>query len=146
MFVEFIACKTEQTHDLRHRLLRPNQDIKEMEYSGDRDQYTYHCAAIVDGKYVGVASIYKEDLAGQASGTGWRIRGMCVEVEFRGRNYGLHLLGNCVSHARSAGGTYVWCNARKAAVGFYIVEDFEAIGEEFEIEGIGTHQVLIKAL
>lgn len=146
MFVEFKACSADQTHDLRHRLLRPNQDLKEIEYPGDLDPKSYHCAAIVDGKYVGVASIYKEDLAGQTSGSGWRVRGMCVEAEFRGRNYGLHLLGHCITHARLAGGTYVWCNARKSALGFYLIEDFKASGEEFEIEGIGTHQVLVKTL
>jgi predicted GNAT family N-acyltransferase len=147
MFVEFIACKASETYELRQKILRPHQTLNEVEFSGDMDSDTYHCAAIVDGKIVGVASIYKEDLDEKhTAGKGWRIRGMCVEEDFRMRNYGLHLLGNLISHARSKGGEYIWCNARTGALGFYVTEEFEPISEEFQIEGIGAHVVVRKFL
>lgn len=146
MFVEFINCSAAQTHDIRQRILRPNQPIEEMNYEGDHDPLTYHCAAIVDGEIVGVASVYNQDLPGRTPRKGWRVRGMAVDEKYRGKRYGLHILGNCISHVKSQEGEYIWCNARKEAVGFYLQEDFEVIGDEFNIDRIGPHYLMIRDL
>jgi hypothetical protein len=37
---------------------------------------------------------------------------------------------------------YLWCNARKRALPFYINMGFEVISDEFEVAGIGPHYVL----
>lgn len=77
---------------------------------------------------------------------GWRLRGMATGPGARGQGFGSALLTACLDHAAAAGGAEVWCNARRAAMGFYRRAGFEVIGDEFEVEDIGPHVVMARAV
>lgn len=127
---------------LRHRILRPGQDPEATVYPGDADPDTVHLGAFEGDRLVGIASLYHEPRLGRSGG--WRLRGMAVEREARGRGFGVALLAASVDHVAAAGGDEVWCNAREAAVGFYRRCGFEVVGEEFDIPGIGRHVVMAR--
>lgn len=40
----------------------------------------------------------------------------------------------------------MWCNGRTVARGFYERHGYEAVGDEFVIEGVGPHHVFLRKL
>jgi ribosomal protein S18 acetylase RimI-like enzyme len=145
-----------QTLDLRHAVLRPDGARHEAIFDGDSDASTVHLGAIIDNELVGVASVYREDapqiiarphdkplpFTQQYSGDAWRLRGMAVDEQARGRGCGRTLLVACIAHIVPLDGRLLWCNARSAAVGFYRAAGFETYGAEFLIPGAGPHYVM----
>ncbi|XAL99740.1 GNAT family N-acetyltransferase [Phycisphaeraceae bacterium D3-23] len=137
----------QQTHALRHRVLRPHQSRTDMAYPGDDDPATIHLGAI-DEEYsvVGIVSLYTAPLpanAGLPAGPGdWRLRGMAVDPASRGKGYGKLLVANGLAAAKAAGATRVWCNARTSAAGFYQRQGFTTAGQPFDLPGIGEHYVM----
>lgn len=133
------------TAALRAEVLRPGRPSHESVYAGDDDPATVHFGAFVADSVVGIASLYEEDRGGGPLG-GWRLRGMATAPSVRGRGVGAALLVAAVEHALAHGGSEVWCNARRVAVGFYQRAGFTVVSEEFEIPGIGAHVVMRRAL
>jgi GNAT superfamily N-acetyltransferase len=138
---------------LRRRVLRPHQAIAEQVLAGDDAPGAAHFAAYLeeeDGARaapVGIASITPEPFPG-ADGPGppgadFRVRGMATDPDRgRGVGAGAALLAAAIGHARAAGATRVWCNARTPARGFYEHAGFVAEGEEFELPAIGPHYLM----
>lgn len=129
------------THHLRHKILRPHQELNAMAYSQDGLEKSYHIGAFVEDRLVGIVSLYPEDQAGNISATEWRIRGMAVDFDFQKMGLGRQILEAAIHHARSQGARSVWCNARTSAIGFYLSYGFEKVGDEFIIDDIGPHYV-----
>jgi len=135
-----------ETRYLRHVVLRPHQRPEELVYPGDDAPDTVHLELCVEGRQLGVASLYREPLPGSKSPTEWRLRGMAVLAEEQGKGYGIALLQACIVHAARHGGTRLWCNARTTASGFYRALGFAVEGGEFELPGIGPHYLMWRAL
>jgi len=133
------------TAGLRGEVLRPGQTAEDLVYPGDADPATVHLGAYVDGRLVGIASLYREDRPGGPAG-GWRLRGMATTPPARGRGVGAALLAAAVDHAARHHGAEVWCNARTVAIGFYHRAAFRVASEPFHIAGIGAHVVMVRAL
>jgi len=105
---------------------------------------TVHLGALDDaGRVVGIASLYREDRVGGPMG-GWRLRGMATDPAVRGAGHGADVLTASIDHVAGQGGSELWCNARIAAVGFYRRADFEVVSDEFEVEGMGPHVVMVR--
>ena len=138
------AVSAEEIRPLRHRVLRPAQALEETVYPGDDLVDTVHLGAFDGDRLVGIASLYREDRAGGPPG-GWRLRGMATEPDVRGSGFGAALVAASVEHVAAAGGSELWCNARKVAVGFYERAGFDVVSEEFEIPGIGAHVVMARS-
>lgn len=133
------------TATLRGEVLRPGQPPDRRVYAGDDDPRTLHLGAFDAGEVVGIASLYREDRADGPAG-GWRLRGMATSPAHRGRGAGRALLDACVDHAAAQEGSELWCNARMVAVEFYRRAGFAAVGEQFDIPGIGGHVVMRRTL
>ncbi len=113
-------------------------------YPGDDLPDTVHLGALDDaGRLVAIASLYREDRAAGPAG-GWRLRGMATDPEVRGVGHGAAVLDASIAHVAGGGGSELWCNARLPALGFYRRSGFEVVGEEFEVEGIGPHVVMVR--
>ena len=134
-----IHVEAERTWHVRHRNLRQGQPFETVDYgSVDRLPTTVHMVLVLDGQEIGCATILKEARAG---GFGYRIRGMEVDEEQRGKGYGGLLMRATQKLAREAG-TGLWCNARVGAIPAYLSCGFQKVGEEFDMPGIGAHYVL----
>lgn len=149
---EVRPVSADDTRLLRHRVLRPHQAPEELVYPGDGDPDSLHVGAFAEGAMVGVASVVRRPmpggLAGEAgAGPGaWQLRGMATLPDFRGRGMGAELLRACIGHVARSGGSLIWCNARRPAVGFYRKLGFETRGTEFEIPVSGPHFVMLRAV
>ena len=108
---------------------------------------TAHYAALgPDGAVLAVGSVMPEGHPHEPREGDWRVRGMASEPELRGRGLGKLVLAALEAHARTRGGRRLWCNARTGARAFYEREGWSAEGEQYEIEGIGPHFLMAKAL
>jgi GNAT superfamily N-acetyltransferase len=131
---------------IRHLVLRPHQPPEELAYDGDAAPDSLHLGAFEDGRLVGIASVARLPPPGSRDPSAWRVRGMATLPEARGRGIGGELLEACVDHARSRGGSLVWCNGRVRATAFYERHGFAIVRGPFEIAGIGPHHELRRAL
>jgi GNAT superfamily N-acetyltransferase len=144
--VELRPADLHAVRQLRHRLLRPHQAPEELVYAGDDASDALHLGAFESGRLCGIATITRQPPPGSDDASAWRVRGMATEPELRGRGIGGELLEACVEHARSHGGSVVWCDGRVAARVFYERHGFEVVRGPFDVPGIGPHYELHRAL
>lgn len=128
----------EQTRPLRKIILRPNKKEEELVYFGDDFENTLHVGAFDNDKIIGIASVCNEPKPNETDKNAWRLRGMGVLENYRGKNIGNKILSECIKHVKENNG-YIWCNARLVAVEFYKSNGFYITSDLFEIEDIGPH-------
>ena len=127
---------------LRRAVLRPHQRAEELVYPGDDAPGTLHAIVRDGGRVLGVATVSREPHPREPAPGDWRVRGMATDPAARGTGVGAALLDACLRHVREHGGRRVWCNARTPARGFYARAGFQVEGDEFELPGIGPHELM----
>ncbi|MEM9346724.1 MAG: GNAT family N-acetyltransferase [Planctomycetota bacterium] len=143
MLIDIRPIKPEQTHAMRHAVLRPHQPIEAMVYPGDNELDTFHLAAVDgQGRVVGIVSFYEQPSPLGSRQGDWQLRGMAVEPALQGKGLGARLVQAGIDKVREQGGQRLWCNARVTAQRFYEKLGFISEGEEFHIEHIGPHYVM----
>lgn len=142
---------------LRTAVLRPGQTTPAA-FAEDDDaiHVAVRKADAFGQSVVGVATAYPEAppaaLRGAipqtafAPGAAFRFRGMASAESVRGQGVGAAVLRGVFREARGAGGSVVWCNARTGAAGFYERMGMAAVGDPFDIPGIGPHVVMWRAV
>jgi len=141
--IDYVA--TEETLDLRNRVLRNNAGLEKCVFPTDEKEGNFHLGRFVDDKIVSIATFFPEDYDERGSG-GFRLRGMATDPEFSGMGMGADLIKFAINELRSANASYIWCHARSSAVGFYKKLGFEVISGEFEVPEIGPHFKMIKTI
>lgn len=150
------------TRPLRHAILRPNQPIDACVYPGDDAPDSFHLGIRGESGHgasdlIAVASFYREPLPAHPTdqptnqpddNPQLRIRGMAVLPAHRGKGLGRSLVdaGLDIAGQHSPPPSLVWCNARTTAAGYYAKLGFAPRGDEFEIEGIGPHFVMVRPI
>ena len=136
---ELLVVSSKECHPLRERILRPGQPAAAWTYELDEAPRAMHFAIKEDGELLGVASLLPE--ARNDGRECWRLRGMAVVPDARGRGLGRTLLGAVQAVTKQRGGG-LWCTARTTVEGFYLRYEFQREGEVFEIEGAGPHVLM----
>jgi predicted GNAT family N-acyltransferase len=142
--MEVKQIDAKDTHELRHKILRYDLPKDSCNYPGDDDDGTFHLGAYVDDKLVSVASFYIDNHPDIKDEFQYRLRGMATLEEHRKNGYSLALLQTALPLIEKNNIQTLWCNARSSAAGFYEKVGFEKISDEFEIEGIGPHFLMVK--
>ncbi|MBM4383755.1 MAG: GNAT family N-acetyltransferase [Deltaproteobacteria bacterium] len=135
---EVRRVSAEDVRPLRHLVLRPGRPFEETAFPGDDAPSAVHFGAFRNHELLAVATLLDSPHPERA-GRACQVRGMASHPNVRGAGYGAAALAACVAEARARGAALVWCNAREAALGFYLRAGFVATGERFEIAGIGPH-------
>lgn len=147
MNIELKLISANETYDLRHKILRPNQDREACHYDCDKIDSTFHVGANFNDEIVGIATFFKEvheDFTHLQNH--YRLRGMATDIEFRGTGLGKKILSYGIEELICRNSQMIWCNARTSAIGFYQSQGFEIHGQEFEIVPIGPHFIAYKEL
>ncbi|UGY91214.1 GNAT family N-acetyltransferase [Streptomyces gobiensis] len=129
---------------LRWTMLRPDRPPESAKFPEDTAPAAFHIAAYDDtnadtNTVLSCGSFYLE-------GTTCRIRGMATAAGARGQGYGAAVLDAGTAEAIARGAKVMWCNGRTEARGFYERHGYTAHGEEFMIEDVGPHYVLVREL
>jgi GNAT superfamily N-acetyltransferase len=128
--------KPAETLPLRSAVLRNNLPVDQCTFPTD-DQ-GFHLGYFLDEKLIVIATFFEEDYAELGAG-GFRLRGMATDKSYAGKGYGSALIKFAIDELKNKGAAYIWCNARRTAVGFYTKLNFVTISEEFDVPGIGPH-------
>ena len=140
------AIPVEETYDLRHAILHPEQPRSFSSYAGDRHATTWHAGAFLDGEQIGIASIYREAPPDRQNDCAWRLRDMGVLTHVRRHGCGTALLEACLAHIASHRGTMFWCYARANAVPFYLAHRFQIDGDVIDLPGFGPRVIMSRPL
>lgn len=111
---------------LRESILRPGQPKENWTFAADHDPRTTHLAIKQNEEIIGIVSLLPEKNEA-VSQHPWRLRGMAVKYELRGRGVGKLLLVALLAKVNEG----VWCTARKNVQDFYLKNGFEIFGDEF---------------
>lgn len=144
MRIAFIKAK--DCWPLRHQVLRPHQTIEDCDYPNDQNPDSFHLGAFEDKALVAVGSFYKERQPTVLGHFQWRLRGMAVLPDFRGKGVGQRLLRFALDELKAKHADVLWCQARENAAGFYTKLGFITKGEPFMLEGIGAHVIMYKPM
>ena len=144
--MEVKQIEAKDTYYIRQEVLRPGLPIETTHFDGDNDENTFHLGAYLDGKLSSVASFYLKNHPDIKEEWQFQLRGMATMADSQGKGLSSALLRTAFPMVKRNHVDTVWCNARKNAVGFYEKVGFEIISEEFEIEGVGPHFLMIKKL
>ncbi|HEY0177623.1 MAG TPA: GNAT family N-acetyltransferase [Pedobacter sp.] len=128
----------EETFPLRSAVLRNHKPFRECILPTDGAAGIFHLGCFLEERLICIGTFLPEDYPENGTG-GFRLRGMAADPEFAGKGFGAALINFAIDELTSAQASYIWCNARSTAVGFYKRLGFEIISEEFEVPGIGPH-------
>lgn len=147
IIVIILDIKPEDTLALRNEILRPGKHLSACVFEGDDDSYTKHFGAIdSNDTIVGIVSVYRNINPQFANVDSYQLRGMATKSSCRGLGIGNLLLASAESCAKTSGAKVIWANARSSAIGFYIKHGYNVVSDEFFIDGIGPHFVVMKSL
>lgn len=145
MNVSEISAK--DTWALRNEILRAGQDISTCVFAGDEAPDTRHFGAIDDeANIVGIVSVYSKGCPAIQLDPAYQLRAMATSPRYRGRGVGRLLLAAAENYVKEKGALAIWANARTSALGFYINAGYQSVSEEFMIEGIGPHYLVVKSV
>ncbi len=142
--MEIREITSQDTLELRLRVLRPNGSLEDCKFPGDDDSLTKHYGAFGSNDLIGIVSIYRREHA-DFSGVGFQIRAMATHPKARGKGAGAKLLKNAEVYAFKNQANYVWANARLSAKEFYRKSEYNIDDKEFDIEGVGPHVIVSKS-
>jgi len=142
-----IRISSSDTLNLRNEILRPGKPLSDCRIEGDDAPDTRHFGALdSDNTIVGIVSLYRKEFPGIAGADSYQLRGMATSPVCRGKGVGRLLLTCAENYALSAGADKIWANARSSAIGFYTNYGYLVVSDEFDIDGIGPHFLVIKSL
>lgn len=134
--------QVEDTLAIRNEILRGGKlTLDQCRFPGDEVETTFHLGYFDNENLVCIATFHQQNHE-RFDGKGYQLRGMATLEEYRGRGIGNQLVNFAIVYLRGQKANYIWCNARKTALKFYIDLGFEVISDEFEVPVIGPHRVL----
>jgi ribosomal protein S18 acetylase RimI-like enzyme len=132
----------EDTLAIRNDILRGGKlTLDQCRFQGDENPGSFHLGYFEGDKLVCIATFHLQDYK-EYAGKGYQLRGMATLEAYRGRGIGNQVVNFAIVYLRGQKINYIWCNARKNALKFYVDLGFEIISEEFELPNIGPHRVL----
>lgn len=134
--------QVEELLPIRNEVLREGRlTLDECRFAGDEDEGAFHLGYFEKNELVCAASFHPKKYK-EFEGKAYQLRGMATFEDYRGKGIGNQLVNFAIVYLRGQKANYIWCNARKKAIKFYLDVGFEVISDEFELHGIGPHRVL----
>lgn len=140
--MEIIKISSVETYPVRHEVLRKGKPIETCPFKGDDEENTTHLGLHLEGKLVGIISVFKEKNHLFPETNQFQIRGMAVLEAFQGKGLGAKLIKEAKNHCVNLNADLIWFNAREKAVPFYEKLDYKIIGDSFLIPDVGIHFVM----
>lgn len=137
---------TKETYAVRHPVLREGRPIEDCQFTDDELETTIHLGLYIDEKLIGIATFLNNCNMQFSEEKQYQLRGMAILKAFQGQQFGEHLLKYGEELLKEKHINRIWFNARETAVHFYKKNEYETIGQSFEIDKVGTHYVMTKVL
>ncbi|MBS3738833.1 GNAT family N-acetyltransferase [Mesohalobacter halotolerans] len=132
--------------NIRHQVLRKGRPLSTCHFLNDKSSSTYHIAAIYRGEAIGCVSLMQKTHDKIKDSKAYQLRGMAVLNKYQGKKIGKNLLEHAEEHLSSKQVKTIWCNVRIKAISFYKNNQYQQLGDEFNIPEVGPHVLMFKAL
>ncbi len=142
--IQIKEISAQETFPVRLEVLRKNIALP-YEFNGDFNSETFHLGAFKDDELIAVSSYMKTGNS-NFEGNQYQLRGMATLTEYQGSGVGKLMLQQAFLILKERNTKVLWCNARIAAVNFYLKQGFKTFGEKFDILPVGAHYVMFKEL
>lgn len=136
----------EDTYEIRHKILRPNQPYEACQYEEDHLPGAFHLGAYHEGELVSIASFYRERHPSFEDEVQYRLRGMATLEEHRRQKFGSSLLNHALGILKKKHTGLLWCHARVNVSDYYKKFGFREHGSVFVTGFTGAHKVMYKIL
>lgn len=137
---------SEETHSVRHPILRAGYPIESCIFDGDNLKTTFHLGIFTEDKLLGVCSFFKNNHPSFSENEQYQLRGMAILEPHQKQGLGELLLKHGENILKTKHANLVWCNARETAIHFYAKNEFQITGTPFNIETVGIHYLMHKSL
>lgn len=129
------------THDLRRRVLRDGTPTTTVEFDGDEG--AIHLGVSSNDRIIAISSWFMRPFHMFENESGLQLRGMASDPDVRGSGAAAALMQAGIGMATTLGCTHVWARARDTALGFYLHQGFQVIGEGYidETTGLAHHDI-----
>lgn len=144
MQLQLQEISANDTHIVRHPILRKGRPISSCVFSGDNTPTTVHLGAFLDNQIIGVLSAYLNTHPDFGIKNSYQIRGVAVLKEHQRKGIGRLLMKAIEAKLLQKNTTFIWLNARIAAVPFYEELQYAVHGSVFDIPPIGLHYCYFK--
>ncbi|AAU22750.1 GNAT family N-acetyltransferase [Bacillus sp. FSL W8-0445] len=144
--IEVKPINAEDTYEIRHRILRPNQPLEACMYETDLLGGAFHLGGYYRGKLISIASFHKAEHSELEGEEQYQLRGMATLEGYREQKAGSTLIRHAEELLRKKGADLLWCNARTSVSGYYEKLGFSEQGEVYDIPPIGPHILMYKKL
>lgn len=144
--IEVRKIKPELTYNLRHRVLRPHQSLKDCMYETDYETGAFHVGAFHGEKLISIASFCIEKNPDFPVYKQYRLRGMATLEEYRKLGAGRAIVGYSEKLMKEQGYELLWCKGRTSVQDYYSKLGFTVFGEVFDYPPIGPHIIMLKSL
>lgn len=136
----------EMTYSIRHKILRPHQDIEDSKYPSDHEEGSFHVGAFLDDKLVTVVSFCLEKHPDFPEEAQYRLRAMATLDDYRMLGAGRLAVRFAEEIISDKGTDLLWCKGRTSVQKYYENLGFKAHGEAFDYPPIGPHIIMYKRL
>ena len=136
----------EMTYSIRHKILRPHQDIEDSKYPSDHEEGSFHVGAFLDDKLVTVVSFCLEKHPDFPEKAQYRLRAMATLDDYRMLGAGRLAVRFAEEIISDKGTDLLWCKGRTSVQKYYENLGFKAHGEAFDYPPIGPHIIMYKKL
>jgi GNAT superfamily N-acetyltransferase len=136
----------QETYLIRQEVLRKGKPIETCFFTGDAAKSTAHFGFYQEGILIGVVSVFNTTSTHFHAQSQFQIRGMAVLDGFQHNGFGNQLVRHAENYCRQQKGEVIWFNAREKAVPFYKKNDYQTLGDAFEIPEVGIHFMMYKNL
>lgn len=137
---------SKETHVVRHPVLRAGKPIESCVFNDDNLETTIHFGIFEKENVIGICSFFKNSHPNISERPQYQLRGMAVLKAFQGIGLGEIILRHGEDVLKEKSVKILWCNAREIAINFYKKNDYQIIGESFNIKDIGLHYTMYKLL
>jgi len=131
---------------LRRAILRPGYTLNQSKFDGDLENYTYHFAGFKNDKIIAVCTLIQQNNKNFSNKNQYQLRGMAVNENQQGKGFGEILFQESTKFLQQKNIDFLWFNARKKAVNFYLKQNCHILGKEFDIPTVGPHFLMFKNL
>ena len=102
-----------------------------------------HLGAYENNQLIGVSSFFQQNQDEEIELGYWRVRGMVVIAEYRGKGIGRQILEYFMQNKRDEI-KELWCNSRIDAEEFYVKLGFKSIGLVERREGLIVPRMVLR--
>ena len=141
------SISANDTFTVRQPVLRPDRPIEDCCFELDNHASSLHLGMEFNGEIIAVLSALPIKSENFPNLTSMRLRGIATLHAFQKKGLGSQLMIEVEKRLLKLKKIkLLWLNARISAKSFYQNLGYKAMGETFNIQGVGVHQFMYKKL